>query len=250
MSMSTQAEFFRGARAAVPVMLGFIPVGLILGATGAQASLSPLGMGLMSGLNYAGGSEFAALALWSAVPPALTVMMTTWLINSRHIMLSAALTPYVNHLPLPRTLLVFFLMCDETWALSMADINRRRHAGFTDAAAFSLAFYLGVALTLWVTWWASAFAGAMIGTGLGDLSVLGFSMAFPAIFICILSGMWQGRARALPWLVSAVTAGLVSLSLGTAWSAALGAVAGLLTVALMPDPSKKTPEPASEETQA
>ena len=231
-------------------MLGFIPVGLILGATGAQTGLSPLGMGLMSGLNYAGGSEFAALALWSAIPPALTVMMTTWLINSRHIMLSAALTPYVNHLPMPRALLVFFLMCDETWALSMADIKRRRDAGLSDATAFSFAFYVGVALTLWVTWWASAFAGAMIGTGLGDLSVLGFSMAFPAIFICILSGMWPGRQRALPWLVSGVTAGLVSLSLGTAWSAALGAVAGLLTVALMPDPSENTGEATSEESQA
>ena len=43
-------------------MLGFIPVGLILGATGAHAGLSPFGMGLMTGINYAGGSEFAALS--------------------------------------------------------------------------------------------------------------------------------------------------------------------------------------------
>ena len=84
-------DFLRGMRASVPVMLGFIPVGLILGATGAHAGLSPLGMGLMTGINYAGGSEFAAIALWSALPPILTIAMSTWLINSRHIMLSAAL---------------------------------------------------------------------------------------------------------------------------------------------------------------
>lgn len=149
-------DFLRGMRVAVPVMMGFIPVGLILGATGAHAGLSPFGMGLMTGINYAGGSEFAALALWSAVPPILTIAMSTWLINSRHIMLSAALTPYVKGLSLPKTLLVFFFMCDETWALSMEDINKRRKAGASDIDAFNVPFYFGVALTLWVTWWASA----------------------------------------------------------------------------------------------
>ena len=190
-------DFLRGMRASVPVMFGFIPVGLILGATGAHAGLSPFGMGLMTGINYAGGSEFAAIALWSALPPILTIAMGTWLINSRHIMLSAALTPYVKGLSLPKTLLVFFFMCDETWALSMDDIQKRRKAGATDIEAFNVPFYFGVALTLWVTWWASALAGAAIGTGLGDLTVWGFTMAFPAIFISILSGMW-------PWVQSLV----------------------------------------------
>ena len=145
-------DFLRSMRAGVPVMMGFIPVGLILGATGAHAGLSPFGMGLMTGINYAGGSEFAALALWSAVPPILTIAMSTWLINSRHIMLSAALTPYVKGLSLPKTLLVFFFMCDETWALSMEDINKRRKAGASDIDALNVPFYFGVALTLWVTW--------------------------------------------------------------------------------------------------
>ena len=223
-------DFLRGMRVAVPVMMGFIPVGLILGATGAHAGLSPFGMGLMTGINYAGGSEFAALALWSAFPPILTIAMSTWLINSRHIMLSAALTPYVKGLSLSKTLLVFFFMCDETWALSMENINKRRKAGASDIDAFTVPFSFGVALTLWVTWWGSALAGAAIGTGLGDLTVWGFTMAFPAIFISILSGMWPGRKKALPWFVSAIVAGLVSLFLGGAWSAALGALAGLATV--------------------
>ena len=42
--------------------------------------------------------------------------------------------------------------------------------------------------------------------------------------------MWPGRKKALPWLVSAIVAGLVSLFFGGAWSAALGALAGLATV--------------------
>ena len=36
----TAQEVLRGLHAAVPVMTGFVPVGLILGATGAHAGLS------------------------------------------------------------------------------------------------------------------------------------------------------------------------------------------------------------------
>lgn len=213
---------------------GFIPVSLILGATGAQAGLSPFTMGLMSGINFAGGSEFAAVALWSAVPPLFVVMMTTWLINSRHIMLSATLTPYVKRLSVAQALPVFFLMCDETWALAMQDISKRRKDGLSDCDAFSHAFYLGVGLTLWSTWVGSAVVGTLIGTGLGDMTAWGFAMTFPAIFISILGSMWPGVTKKLvPWGVSALAAGAASLWFGSAVCVAVGTAAGLAAVWFM-----------------
>lgn len=220
-------EYRRGAVAAVPMMLGFIPISLILGATGSQAGLTPLTMSLMCGINFAGGSEFAAVALWSAVPPFFVVMLTTWLINSRHIMLSAALTPYVTKLPLRQVLLVFFIMCDETWALAMQDINKRKELGAADDEAFSYPFYLGVGITLWASWVLSAFTGAAVGTGFGDLTAWGMTMAFPAIFIAILMSMWPGVHKCVPWVLSAVAAGVSSLWLSSAWSVLIGSLVGL-----------------------
>ena len=226
--VTAASKFARGFRAAMPMMLGFIPISLILGATASQAGLSPLAISLMAGINFAGGSEFAALALWSAVPPVLAIILTTWLINSRHIMLSAALTPYVAKLPLSEALPVFFIMCDETWALSMQDITLRRKAGYSDDEAFSLPFYLGAGLTLWANWWACAFVGAAAGAGLGDMSEWGIGMAFPVIFIAILASMWPGTKKCLPWAVSAAAAGLSSLVWSSGVSVAVGSLAGLL----------------------
>lgn len=231
--VTASSEFFRGFRAATPMMIGFIPIALILGATGAQTGLSPLAIGLMCGINFAGGSEFAALALWSAVPPVLAILLTTWLINSRHIMLSAALTPYVTKLPLRKALPVFFIMCDETWALAMQDITKRRKAGLKDAEAFSFAFYMGVGLTLWLNWWGCAAIGAALGSGFGDLSAWGIGMAFPVIFISILASMWPGAKKCLPWVVSAVAAGLSSLVWSSGVSVAAGSLAGLLAAWLL-----------------
>ena len=215
------------------MMMGFVPIALILGATGSQSGMSALGTGLMCAINFAGGSEFAALALWSAVPPVLAIILTTWLINSRHIMLSAALTPYVTHLPVSEALVVFFLMCDETWALSMQDVTRRKKAGMADAAAFSLPFYLGVGVSLWLSWWVSAFFGAAVGSGVGNLSEWGVGMAFPVIFIAILASMWPGAKKCLPWIVSAAASGAASLLWSASVSVAAGSLAGLLAAWLL-----------------
>lgn len=195
----TAQEVRRGLRAAVPVMTGFVPVGLILGATGAHAGLSPFTSGLMCAANYAGGSEFAAVALWSTIPPVLMIMVTTWLINSRHIMLSASLTLYMGKLTTRESLFVLF-------------------------------FYVGCAIALWTSWWGSAAVGAWIGNDLGDLEVWGFAMAFPAIFIAILSGMWPGAKKCLPWIVSFVAAGLMSLMFSTPVAVAAGSLLGLAAV--------------------
>jgi predicted branched-subunit amino acid permease len=224
------ALFAEGVRTAVPVMLGYIPIALVLGATASQADISPLTISLMAGLNYAGGSEFAAVALWAAVPPITAIVLTTWLINSRHIMLSAAITPYVGTLPLAKKLILFAFMSDECWALAMQDITKRRKAGFSDDAALRFAFYMGIGISLWLTWVCSAFIGCAAGSGFGDLSQWGLGMAFPATFIAILAAMWPGLRHSAPWAVSFAVAGVLSLFVSSAWSIAAGAVAGLLWV--------------------
>lgn len=91
----------RGIAAALPVAAGFLPLSFILGAQGSQHGLSALGMAIMSGINFAGGSEFAAVALWSAAPPILLIAFSTWLINARHIVLGIILAPHVKNARLP-----------------------------------------------------------------------------------------------------------------------------------------------------
>ena len=57
-------EFRRGIREAIPIVVGIVPFGLILGAQAARKGMSWLEAVLMMGLNFTGGSEFAAVGLW------------------------------------------------------------------------------------------------------------------------------------------------------------------------------------------
>lgn len=80
-------------------------------------------------------------------------------------------------------------MCDEAWALGIADVEKRRQTGLPPERLFSPAFYFAAAVTLWLAWFGSATAGAAVGQSLGDLSRWGFAMAFPTIMLALVGLM-------------------------------------------------------------
>lgn len=55
------SEFKRGLKISIPLLLAIIPFALVLGAQAAQKGFSALEVPLLTGLNFAGGSEFAIL---------------------------------------------------------------------------------------------------------------------------------------------------------------------------------------------
>ena len=219
------SEMRRGVLTALPVLLGIFPLGVILGAQAAHVGQAPITTLLMTGINLAGGSEFAALALWSAVPPILMIVISTFLINSRHIVLGTALAPYVRHEGGFRIALIYFLMCDETWALSMQDIQRRN----LEAKPFAFHFYLGVGLALWICWWFSCFLGAAIGSSIGDLNKLGFSIALPATFIALAIAMRpKKKINYIPIAMSFAASALTAKYGNSSYCVGAGVLAGLI----------------------
>ncbi|WP_210529139.1 AzlC family ABC transporter permease [Rubellimicrobium arenae] len=213
-------EVVRGLADALPVMLGFVPFALLLGAQAAQKGFHLAEVPLMTGLNFGGGSEFAAVGLWSSPPHVLLIVAVALLVNCRHLLMGAVLAPYLRDLPRRRTLPALFLMCDESWALGLADAQRR--------ASFSLPYYMGASLGLYATWVAFTALGAGLGPVMGDVTVYGFDMAFPAVFLVLLRGMWKGARAARPWLVSLLVAGATYLFVPGAWYVAAGALSGLV----------------------
>lgn len=217
-------ELWRGAVAAVPVLLGFIPLALVLGAQASQHHLNASEMALMAGLNFGGGSEFAAIELWTSPPAIMVIVTMTLLVNCRHLLMGATLAPYLRHLPLRKALGSLFFMCDESWAIGLADARQR--------GSFSLHYFMGVSLCLWITWVGFTSLGTLIGPLLGDLRRFGFDMAFAAIFLVLLKGMWKGARAALPWLFSLIIAALVHLLIPGGWYVLAGTLAGLLSAYL------------------
>jgi predicted branched-subunit amino acid permease len=190
------SEFRRGVVASLPTIVGVIPFALVLGAQAAQKGLSAIEVPLMTGLNFAGGSEFAAIQLWTWPPHTLLIVAVTFLVNSRHLLMGAALAEFLEHLTIWEALPALFIMCDESWALGLTDA-RRRVASYAHPA-FSMRYYLGVGISIYVVWVLFTTLGATISPVVGNIEVYGFDMAFPAVFLVLLRGMWRGFRSARP----------------------------------------------------
>ncbi|MEN4695605.1 AzlC family ABC transporter permease [Pantoea agglomerans] len=227
---SFRSELLRGVAATVPVLVGVLPFGLLLGAQAAQKGFSAASLSLMTGLNFGGGSEFAALALWTSPPHVLTIVLVSMLVNSRHLVMGASLAPFLAHLPARKVMPALFFMCDESWAMSMADAARRREQGISPD--FSTGYYAGMVGAMWLLWIGSTTAGVTIGPALGDVTQWGFDMAFPAVFFVLLRGMWKGLSVAFPWLVSLFCAAATYHYFPGAAYVPAGALSGVLAILL------------------
>src|SRR5215203_530375 len=129
-----RTEIQRGLKAVLPMILSFVPFGLLLGAQASQKGFSVVEVPLMTGLNFGGGSEFAAVGLWTSPPLVLLIVAITFLINSLHLLMGAALAPYLKHLPKRKVVPALFLMCDESWAMGPSAAGHQR--------GFSMPYYL------------------------------------------------------------------------------------------------------------
>ena len=226
---SPQSEFLRGIKECSPMLIGLLPWALILGMQGGQKGMSWLEMLLMTGMNFAGGSEFAAVNLWANPLPILLIATVTFMINSRHILMGAAIAPYMRDMPLKKAMPALFVMCDESWAMAFAEIQKRKAAGLP---AFNMSFYAGVCFILYVTWIGFAAFGAAVGPMFGDVAAWGFGMAFPAVFLVLLRGMWKSFAASRPWFISLIVACVTYLTVDGAWYVPVGTLSGLLAVYL------------------
>ncbi|CAM5560820.1 hypothetical protein SSTU70S_03298 [Stutzerimonas stutzeri] len=96
--MSRSQEFLHGCRDILPLVLGAIPFGIIFGTLSIAAGLSFWQTLGMSALVFAGSAQFIAVTLISGGVGAAVVLLTTFVVNLRHALYSAALQPFVRHL--------------------------------------------------------------------------------------------------------------------------------------------------------
>lgn len=115
----------RGLSQAAPIVLGYLPIGFAYGVLAGKAGLSPYSAVLMSVLVYAGASQFIAAGLFAASALPWTIVVTTFVVNLRHALMSASLAPHLRAWR-PRALAAFaYQLTDETFAVHSAGLVER-----------------------------------------------------------------------------------------------------------------------------
>lgn len=198
------SDFWSGVRAALPLWLGITPYGLAFGLLGRTVGLSDAATQAMSLLVFAGSAQFLALGLIGGGASYLLIVLTTLVINLRHLLYAASLGPCLGKLPERWKPAVAFLLTDEAYAVT---IDRFRRPG----AMPSRAFYLGVGLAMYTDWNVSTALGLALGSLVPDPAALGLDFALPATFIGLLAPQLHSRAA---W-ATLVVAGVAVLALSS-----------------------------------
>lgn len=136
-------KFWAGARAIVPLVIGAIPFGLIFGTLAASSGLSFAATVAMSAFVFAGSSQFIAIGLVAAGTAIPLIILTTFVVNLRHLLYAASLLPHVNALPTRWKLPIGFFLTDECFVVAIARYNQ------SDASPYKQWYYLGAALCMY-----------------------------------------------------------------------------------------------------
>lgn len=214
------AHFWLGARRFAPVAVSIAAYGLVWGMLAGQKGMSLLEVMAMSGLVFAGASQFVVLDLWQpGTLPVLSIILTTAIVNLRVVMMSATFRPLVEHLPPGRAFAAMFLVSDETWAITM---------GEKQTGPLGLAFFLGTGFLCWSSWFLSTVIGRVAGGFLTHPEQFGLDFAFTATFLVLLLGMWKGRSDVVPIAVGALVAIVTARLLPGNWYIISGGLSGSL----------------------
>jgi len=130
--MSPSLTFRTGVRDVLPTVFGYIGVGLAFGIVAHTSHLSLLVVAGLSFVVYAGSAQFIITSMLLLHDPLSAIFISTFLVNSRMILMSTSLAQYFKHESLTRNLLIGTLVTDETFALAMNKQNKtngkhRRH---------------------------------------------------------------------------------------------------------------------------
>ena len=93
---SRSAHFLAGMRAAIPVILGFIPVGIAYAIMARAAGLSVLQTTGMSLAVFAGASQMMAAGMYGQGAGLLAIIVATMILNLRHVIMG---TCVINRMP-------------------------------------------------------------------------------------------------------------------------------------------------------
>ncbi|TVQ14306.1 MAG: branched-chain amino acid ABC transporter permease [Leptolyngbya sp. DLM2.Bin27] len=223
--LTPRQEVLRGMRDMVPLVVGATPFGLIFGTLAASSNLSAGAAVAMSVLVFAGSAQFVSLGLLAAGTAVPLVILTTFVVNLRHLLYAVTLMPHLQGLDPKWKLLFSFWLTDESFAVGIGRYNQ------PDQSPHKHWYLLGANALMYGNWVLCTVLGVTLGQQLPNAAALGLDFAMVVTFIGLVVPYLTTR----PMLLATAVAGLVALAahgLPHQLGLFLAAIAGLITAAL------------------
>lgn len=201
--ITRKQEFLDGCKAIIPLVLGAIPFGIIYGALAITAGISPLATLAMSLFVFAGSSQFIATGLFGAGASIGLIVLTTFIVNLRHMLYAASLAPYLRGVPHRWLIPLGHWLTDEAYAVVIKRYTTEENAD----SPYKHWFYFGAAFLMYANWQLCTVIGIVAGSTFENASEWGLDFAMVVTFIGIVVPLVVNR----PMVGAVLASGIASL---------------------------------------
>lgn len=186
----------------IPVLTGYLFIGIAFGVMYAEKGYSFLWAILMSLLVYAGSGQYLAVNFFVPGFSFLQVIFLTFMVNVRHIFYGVSLLEKFNKIGKKRWYMIFGLT-DETYSLLCTtnvpkDVEEDK-------------FLFAISIMNQSYWVLGSAIGAIAGTVL-PINSEGIDFAMTALFVVIFVEQWMDRKNRIPELIGVAVA-IVALTM-------------------------------------
>jgi len=192
--------FMLALKTTIPVLLGYIPLGMAFGFLLDGAGYHWVYTFLMSLFIYAGSGQFLAVALLAAGAGLTDFIIATLLLNLRHSFYGLSMLEKFSDVGRVKPYLVFALT-DETYALLTTTE--------VPPGGSKSRFYFYIAALDHLYWIGGSMIGAVLGSVL-DFNLEGMSFVLTALFVVLTIEQYFSSNIRFPF-IAAIAAGILSL---------------------------------------
>ena len=173
----TKAQlFWLGSKRAVPIALGYIPVGIAYAVYAGQTGFSPLEIILMSITTYSGSGQFLVVSMMGANAAIPVFMLALFLMNFRYFIMSTCVFNLFAKLSFVKRLLFSHMVTDETFAIFTT----------SEREVIGVPYFLGLFVSSWLAWISGAVLGVLASSFLPYELTQALGIALFALFIAII----------------------------------------------------------------
>lgn len=224
LTMTVSSNPYRdGFLRALPIVLGYLPVGFAFGVLAVKNNIPPIAAIAMSILHFAGSGQFVFAGLWGAGASILSVMLTVLVVNLRHLLMSAALTPHIGIMKRWQRFFFGYELTDETFGVHITAFQQGWRACLPTLYVCNM--------TAHSAWISGTVLGVFCGEMISDVRPLGLDFALPAMFLALLVPQCRTRLHVVTGIAAVLLstgiaccgAGKWNVIVATILAAALGA---------------------------
>ncbi len=169
------SDFMSGLKAGMSIAIGYFPVAVTFGLLSKSTGLTLAETLSMSLIVYAGAAQYIALNLLSLGIGIAEIILATFILNSRHFLMSASIQARAAKDPSWKKLIYAFGITDETF--SVASLR---------SGKITAGFMFGLGGIAYGSWALSTLLGYLFGASLPDVLKESMGIALYAMFIALL----------------------------------------------------------------